>query len=104
MVDFLVGKSDASKSLLLVDTQRPLTVNLAAKLPIQKLEEFEVGNGKNFLHQKNNSIFRWSVKISVRVVVSRNAGGQEPLNAALLNWLDSREGKRPIKAFVETAH
>ena len=48
-------------------TQRPLSVNLA-KLPIQKSEEFEVGNGKNYRHPKKSPIFlRRSVKILVRI-------------------------------------
>ena len=45
----------ASKSLLSVDTQRPLSLNLA-KLPIPKSEEFEVGNGKNYLHLESAKI------------------------------------------------
>ena len=57
----------ASKSLLSIDTQRPLSVNLA-KLPIQKSEEFEVSNGKNYQHPKNRQyFFSRSVKNLVRM-------------------------------------
>ena len=52
----------ASKSQRSVDTQRPLSVDLA-KLPIQNSEEFEVGNGTITNIQKNpqffESVARW---------------------------------------------
>ena len=76
---FLVGHSDAgdlaSKSPRSVDTQRPLSVNLA-KLPIQKSEEFEVGNDKSYQHPKESPIFfSRSVKMLVRMVCARGLLG-----------------------------
>ena len=48
----------------------PLSVN-SPELPIRNSQEFEVGNGKNYLHPKNPSIFSRSVKILVRMVKIR---------------------------------
>ena len=39
------------------DLQGPLSVSLQ-ELPIQPSEEFEVGNGKNYLHPKRCPIFQ----------------------------------------------
>ena len=53
---FFVGHSDAGKSLLFSRHTKTLSVNLA-KLPIQKSEEFEVGNGEHYRHPKKSPIF-----------------------------------------------
>ena len=48
----------------------PLSVNLP-ELPIRNSEEFEVGNGKNYLHRKKSPVFfSRSVKILVTMVVN----------------------------------
>ena len=50
------------------DIKGPLSVNLP-ELPIRNSEEFEVGNGKNYLHPKKSPVFfSRSVKILVRMV------------------------------------
>ena len=52
------------------DIQGPLSVNFP-ELPIRNSEEFEVGNGKNYLHPKKSPIFfSRSVKILARMVCS----------------------------------
>ena len=58
------------------DIKGPLSVNLP-ELPIRNFEEFEVGNGKNYIHSKKSPVFfNQSVKILVRMVlgVQRRGG------------------------------
>ena len=52
------------------DIKGPLSANLP-ELPIRNSEEFEVGNGKNYLHPKKSPVFfSRSVNILVRMVSS----------------------------------
>ena len=56
------------------DIKGPLLVNLP-ELPIRNSEEFEVGNGKNYLHPKKSPVFfSRSVKILVRMVTTLSHG------------------------------
>ena len=116
----LTGDS-ASKSLLSVDTQRPLSVNLA-KLPIQKSEEFEVGNAKNYRHpnlvaQTLHHLCRATLvavhcvafsALRFRNVARESRYTQEPLNAPFLNGLFSNGSSRgktaPQGEIGETPH
>ena len=57
-----------------------MSVNLP-ELPIRNSEEFEVGNGKNYLHPtKSTTIFTRSVNILVRMVVCLEILGLQFLN------------------------
>ena len=72
-------------ALALFSRHKGTLVGKFAKLPIQNSEEFEVGNGKNYLHPKKSLVFfSRSVKILVRMVNFDNIFWDLALGSELL--------------------